>query len=88
MGVFLQQSDENMRTLRDAHARNDADAWNSAAHMFKGGAGGVGARALQMLCDQAQHFDGAEVERQDLLARIEEEYGRVKAFLERSKSGE
>ncbi len=81
IGVFVQQSDINAQTLKENASGQDVSAWTEAAHMMKGGAGGIGAFVLQKLCNEAQHFAGTEEERIVLHEKIAEEYLRVKDYL-------
>jgi HPt (histidine-containing phosphotransfer) domain-containing protein len=64
----------------------DERAWTEAAHMLKGGAGGVGAHILQHLSDEAQHFAGTTERRSELYRKIRDEYDRVKNHLNSMKS--
>jgi len=82
IGIFIQQSDKNIKILEESQANQAGEAWREAAHMFKGGAGGVGAEALRKLCDEAQHLDlEAAEERKVLFAKIKSEYEHVRKYL-------
>jgi two-component system sensor histidine kinase/response regulator len=79
--AFVKQSDLNLQTLqKNAEGKNEK-TWSEAAHMMKGGAGGMGAFVLQALCDEAQHFSGSDEDRQILCLKIAQEYRRVKDYL-------
>lgn len=81
--VFIEQSDDNIKELHRSMTVNDSKVWTEVAHMLKGGAGGIGAETLRLLCDKAQHLDPAAAdERVSLFEQISLEYGRVKKFLE------
>lgn len=81
--VFRQQSDKNMETLTSSLARGDNAAWKSAAHMFKGGALGIGAAKLGALCNEAQNFDGMPEEQKILFEKIKIEYMRVQDYMKK-----
>lgn len=81
IAIFVQQSDLNMQTLETESVNEEVKEWSEAAHMLKGGAGGLGAIKLQTLCDQAQHFNGTLAERQELFKKISDEYHHVKSYL-------
>ncbi len=81
MRVFIQQSDKNIVALKETSGGTNDKTWVEAAHMFKGGAGGIGAGTLHKLCDQAQHFSGTIKERGALYDAITAEYERVKSTL-------
>ncbi|HUY68190.1 MAG TPA: response regulator, partial [Alphaproteobacteria bacterium] len=79
IAAFVTQSDKNLEILKENRVGGECKAWVDAAHMFKGGAGGVGAGPLSLLCSQAQHMEGGTAEdRAALYAQIESEYGCVK----------
>jgi CheY-like chemotaxis protein len=79
--VFIDQSDRNFSILRESYGAADPAAWQEAAHMFKGGAAGVGAALLSTLCNEAQHSNGSAGERRTLFEKISGEYARVKTHL-------
>lgn len=79
--IFTAQSDENMQTLLQEYEKGNLQSWQKSAHMFKGGALGIGATALANLCSQAQHFNGTTVEQYMLLMKIGSEYATVKNYL-------
>jgi HPt (histidine-containing phosphotransfer) domain-containing protein len=79
--AFVLQSDINMAILKDNALGQDPVAWHEAAHMFKGGAGGIGAGLLHKLCATAQDFDGNFTQRAELYMSIHNEYAKVKEEL-------
>lgn len=79
--VYAQQSDKNMAALTSALDSSDTQAWQSAAHMFKGGSLGIGAKKLGALCNEAQHFTGTQPEQVILFEKIKSEYTCVKDYL-------
>ncbi|MBI3418512.1 MAG: response regulator [Proteobacteria bacterium] len=81
IGLFVRESEKNMKILEQNQNGADAHAWEEAAHKFKGGAGGVGAAALHRLCGEAQNFKGSAEERAALFEKITGEYTHVKEAL-------
>lgn len=79
--VYLQSSEDILRTLEEALAENNERKWYEAAHMLKGGAANVGATTLSLLCDEGQSFTGNRRARVRLYERIVDEYAKVKAYL-------
>ena len=80
--VFVEQSDLNLVDMMEHCVDGEDIPWTEAAHMFKGGAGAVGATKLAQLCylGQAQR-DVPLAERQALLEQIKQEYQNVKNYL-------
>jgi len=82
LDIFVQQSEQNLATLQQSCVNGVCIPWREAAHMLKGGAGGIGAHALRSLAEIAQEMEVSTAEqRQQMLGLIESEYGRVKAYL-------
>ncbi|MGE3624285.1 MAG: ATP-binding protein, partial [Bdellovibrionales bacterium] len=79
--AFVEQSEKNMRSLADLGGQGDIKPWQEAAHMFKGGAAGIGAKRLAGLCNEAQHFSGTPQEQAALYEKIAGEYAAVKDYL-------
>jgi len=80
--VFIEQADKNIHELERSREQGKGDAWREAAHMFKGGAGGIGAGKLQKLCERAQNLEAlTQEERQVLFEQIRNEYAKVKEEL-------
>jgi HPt (histidine-containing phosphotransfer) domain-containing protein len=51
LGLFDEQAELWMRLL---DPQGDAGAWRDGAHTLKGAAGGIGARALAVVCGEAE----------------------------------
>lgn len=82
--AFLESSEKNVQTLQANRVDGECTAWVEAAHMMKGGAGGLGAHMLRELCAQAQ--DAADVDaatREALYISIRDEYAEVKTLLKK-----
>jgi HPt (histidine-containing phosphotransfer) domain-containing protein len=79
--AFVQQSDENISALAQTRGAGSLATWNETAHLFKGGAAGMGAYKLAELCHKAQLFKGSDVEQNNLLEMIAIEYARTKGYL-------
>jgi polar amino acid transport system substrate-binding protein len=80
--MFVTQADQLMQTLRESGGADGHERWKEAAHKLKGGSGGIGAFALQKLCDEAQHFGGPHEARAALFRRLEKEYAQVRDYLQ------
>src|SRR5262249_31762867 len=79
--VFVEQSDKNIKSLEASRAEGRGQEWKEAAHMFKGGAAGIGAELLRNLCEKGQHLDfSATAERKVLFDAILSEYEKVKQY--------
>jgi HPt (histidine-containing phosphotransfer) domain-containing protein len=81
--TFLSDSEERLRSIRDAFAASDAPALRHAAHSFKGSCGNMGASVLSSLCkrleEAARHSDLASA--QGLIAKVEHEFTIVRTLL-------
>ncbi|MDD3288202.1 MAG: PAS domain S-box protein [Alphaproteobacteria bacterium] len=80
--VFIEQSDINLSDLEKHCVDGEDFTWTEAAHMFKGGAGAIGAAWLEKLCAQAQYqkdLDGKA--KKSLLEDIKNEYEKVGSYL-------
>lgn len=84
IGIFIEQSNKNIKTLAENRANADTKPWHDAAHMFKGGSSSIGANTLAALCNQAEHFEGTMQEKAALFEKIESEYIRVQAHLKKT----
>jgi CheY-like chemotaxis protein/HPt (histidine-containing phosphotransfer) domain-containing protein len=80
--LFVEQSEKNLATLKQSHARKDLDTLREAAHMFKGGASGIGATGLAQVCDRLEYFEGTNGGRAALIEGVGKEYASVKYYLE------
>lgn len=83
MRAYVTQSDKNMKVLAENRMNAGATPWREAAHMFKGGSSGIGAKTLSELCDQAQLFQGTVQEQAALFEKIDSEYNRLKDHLKK-----
>jgi CheY-like chemotaxis protein len=83
IGVFVNQSDKNLKVLAENRVNTGAAAWRDTAHMFKGGSSGIGAKVLAGLCSEAQNFSGAAPEQAALFEKINSEYANVKDHLKK-----
>ncbi|MEZ0225640.1 MAG: PAS domain-containing protein [Alphaproteobacteria bacterium] len=82
LGMFMSQSEDIVKTLRDNCGAGRNKTWTEAAHKFKGGAAMIKAERLRALCEQAQRMEEAsEEERQDMLRKILAAYNEIKLFL-------
>lgn len=79
--VFVEQSDINLESLDRTKNEEGSVEWHESAHMFKGGAAGIGAAPLAMLCAEAQHFKGTAAEQSALFGKIAQAYDKVKNLL-------
>lgn len=81
--TFLGDSEERLRSIREAFAASDAPTLRHAAHSFKGSCGNMGAAVLSSLCkrleEAARHNDLATAE--GLIAKVEREFGIVRTLL-------
>jgi CheY-like chemotaxis protein/two-component sensor histidine kinase len=82
--MFVMQSEIDMQVLAANRSEGPNRAWSEAAHMLKGGAGGIGAETLRILCAEAQTMeDVPATAREALFAEIETAYAAVKTALYR-----
>jgi len=84
IALYFDQSERLIEALRGAVAGKDAAAMAGAAHTFKSSSACLGAVSLAAMCSELemagrnQGLTGAE----EILATLEREYPRVRAFLE------
>jgi PAS domain S-box-containing protein len=82
--MFIAQSRESMALLKKNSTAGENTLWVEVAHKMKGGAGMWGAETLRMLCEKAQNMNKASAkERKELFKKIDAEYARVEAALEK-----
>ncbi len=82
--VFVEQSDKNVDILAESQVEGKEQEWKETAHMFKGGAAGIGAEGLRKLCEKAQNLAPSAIqERKTLLEQIKTEYENVKEYLKK-----
>ena len=81
--TFLSDSEERLRSIREASAVSDAPALRHAAHSFKGSCGNMGASVLSSLCkrleEAARQNDLASA--QSLIGKVEHEFSIVRTLL-------
>ncbi len=82
IGVFLNQSNENLRVLGETCIDGRSEVWVETAHMFKGGAASIGAVVLSKLCCDAQYLaDATADQRKTFFQKIKDEYQKVTDYL-------
>ncbi len=80
--VYLSSSDSCLEALRANAGAGNEETWRAQAHAWKGMSLNLGAEALGKLCAEAQMNNQAPPEKKaEMLAAIEEEYGKVKVYL-------
>ncbi len=80
--VYLSSSDVCLESLRANVGVGNEETWRTQAHAWKGMCLNLGAETLGKLCAEAQMNNIAPPEKKaEMLAAIEEEYGKVKAYL-------
>lgn len=79
--LFLDQAREMMEVLTQNTASENAAAWKSAAHRFKGASGNFGAIKVHHLCKRAESgYEESIDQKIEMLATLEQEINRVKIF--------
>lgn len=80
--VFITSSDECIGTLKNNISEATDDEWRAQSHAWKGMSLNLGANHLADLCEKGQlHDNFTEEDKKALLAEMEEEYAKVKTFL-------
>lgn len=80
--VFISSSIECIENMKKSVVENN-ELWRKNAHALKGTAFNLGANPLGELCKTAQEkFASGQSEKQLMLNQIEEEFGKVKSFIE------
>ncbi|MDX1633473.1 MAG: Hpt domain-containing protein [Marinobacter sp.] len=84
--TYLSDSEDRIRTLRNALGNGDADAFAKSAHSFKGSCFNIGAPQLGSLCLAAEIAgrEGSLVNAEAQLAAIENEFQVIREMLQRS----
>ncbi len=82
--LYLDDAPVRMAEIREAAARNDADAVASAAHALKSSSGNVGAAAVRQLCAELETAGREGRVDARVLRRLEEEYVRAATELRQS----
>ncbi len=80
--IYFTSAEECLKALRAATDAGQEETWRTQAHAFKGMSLNLGAETLGNLCADAQmnHLASSD-KKAEMLAAIEEEYAKVKAFL-------
>lgn len=80
--VYLSSADGCLAALRENAGIGNEETWRTQAHAWKGMSLNLGAETLGKLCAEAQLNNLAPPEKKaEMLAAIEEEYGKVKVYL-------
>jgi HPt (histidine-containing phosphotransfer) domain-containing protein len=80
--VYLTSSEECLAKLRENTDDGKEEEWRTQAHAWKGMSLNLGADELGRLCADAQMNNLVPSEKKiEMLAAIEAEYGKVKAYL-------
>jgi PAS domain S-box-containing protein len=87
-GMFLGDAESRLATLREALEGGDAEALERTAHTLKGSSGNMGATRMAAICAELQEIGASgDLGRvPELLARLEEEFWRVRPALEAEAS--
>jgi HPt (histidine-containing phosphotransfer) domain-containing protein len=80
--IFLQESVERLTRLKEAAAKNEAEAVRRLAHTQRGASMNLGAQRLARLCDELE-TNGSEPQAMlEMIDRIEREFVQVNRVLE------
>ena len=80
---FIEQSQVIIELLQQNMNEADQEAWQSAAHRFKGSSGNLGAMRLHQLCKQAEeNFAESAPKKMEMLTEIIEETARITKFFQ------
>ncbi len=83
--MFITQSEETMKILRDNCTDGENNAWIQAAHKLKGDAAMIGAEKLRTLCEKAQGMkDSAAMDRSSIFGKILRAYEEAKDGLKQA----
>lgn len=87
--LFLQDTDEKLRKLREAIAQGRSDDLAEMAHALKGNSANLGAARLSGLCAKLEALGKTEeaADALRLLASIEKEFTRVRFALLKQTGG-
>jgi PAS domain S-box-containing protein len=82
-GIFLEDAEAHLRTLRDSVEASDASSVRAASHTLKGSSGNIGASRIQEVCARLQEIsEAAELDdAPELLSRLERELERARPEL-------
>ncbi len=83
--LFLEDVPPQLKVLREAEERNDAKSVERIAHTLKGSCGNLGAVRMAATCAELEEIGGSGdlATAPALISRLEEEFGRVCAVLEK-----
>ena len=80
--IFIENADFNIKKLETASKTNDNNLWYMASHALKGACGSIGAFDLAKIFELAQKNSESNLEKkQDILAKIKQEYQLVIDFI-------
>ncbi len=80
--VYITSCEDCLNALKASTEEGKEEEWRTQAHAWKGMSLNLGAETLGNLCAQAQTDNLVPADKKrEMLAGIEEEFGRVKAFL-------
>lgn len=83
--VYISSAEACLNSLRAATDETTTETWRTQAHAWKGMSLNLGAENLGALCASAQMAHTApKEEKLKMLASLEEEYAKVKVFLEKA----
>ncbi len=88
LDTYLLDSEERLRTLREAEGHGDMQALRLAVHSFKGSCSNVGAAHLAALCKELEEVARREqsAEARGWIQRIEEEFTHVRRLFQAERS--
>jgi HPt (histidine-containing phosphotransfer) domain-containing protein len=82
LDLFFKNAVEGLRSMREAKALDQEDAWKDAAHKMRGAASNLGMKKLEALCLNAEHVTwNSGPACVALLAGLEKEIEEIKAFV-------
>jgi two-component system, sensor histidine kinase and response regulator len=86
--LFLEDAPSQLKTLREATEKDDAQSVERTAHTLKGSCGNMGAVRMEALCSELEGIchSGNLVAAPARISRLEEEFGRVRAAFEQELS--
>lgn len=85
--LFLNETDSQLKSLREAVVNNDAVELRRLAHLLKGSSANIGARTMAALYEEMEGENRTNVESAASLARIEIEFAVVRKALEAERQG-
>jgi HPt (histidine-containing phosphotransfer) domain-containing protein len=87
--IYLNHSDKTVATIRAALTQGDAQQLASSAHALKGSSANMGAQGLAELCRELELAGraGSMPDPEPQFERLQAEYQRVKAVMQRLRDG-